>query len=120
MAQVCELKKPRVLVTDYSLIYAYQLIPILELVVSEQSHDDVNSGLPCGVMFMRTQIAKRLICGRWVVVTQAKTREPLLIVAEETKDEALALLSVNRIRGLIDVCSVKAPFAGQRRKVRRS
>jgi chaperonin GroEL len=76
--QVCELKKPRVLVTNYPLLHAYQLVPILEEV--------------------------------------AKKGEPLLIVAEECKDEALNLLVVNRLRGTVEVCSVRAPFAGQRRK----
>ncbi len=75
---VCEMKKPRVLVTNYPLLHSYQLVPILEEI--------------------------------------AKTREPLLIVAEETKDDALSLLVVNKLRGNVDVCSVRAPFAGARRK----
>lgn len=37
-------------------------------------------------------------------------------MAEECKDEALSLLVVNKLRGLVDVCSVRAPFAGQRRR----
>lgn len=31
---VCELRKPRVLVTNYPLLYSYQLVPILEEIVS--------------------------------------------------------------------------------------
>jgi len=38
------------------------------------------------------------------------------VVAEEVKDEALSLLVVNKLRGLVDVCSVRAPFAGARRR----
>lgn len=75
---VCELRKPRVLVTNYPLLHSYQLVPILEEV--------------------------------------AKTGDSLLIVSEETKDEALSLLVVNKLRGLVNVCSVRAPFAGARRK----
>jgi chaperonin GroEL len=75
---VCELRKPRVLVTNYPLLHNYQMIPIMEEI--------------------------------------AKTGEPLLVVAEETKDDALALLVVNKLRGTVEVCSVRAPFAGARRK----
>ncbi|MDR0362203.1 MAG: chaperonin GroEL [Planctomycetota bacterium] len=51
-----------------------------------------------------------------VLEQAATTGKPLLVISEEVETECLAALVINRLRGTLQVCAVKAPGFGDRRK----